>query len=103
MQCPFPNPNRGTPVDTKCELIDTILHRSSPLVRLTSQQYLDLKFLTPSGGSLSVHYPVSASFAWELNPVLCARADYVGSASDRANDEERFSDLPELGLKAAYA
>jgi len=100
-----PNPNPGTLVDTKCELIDKILYRSSPLVRLTPQQYLNenLKFLTPSGGPLSDHYPVSVSFLWDLNPVLRAGADYVGLAPEGTSDGERFSDLPSGGVSFAVA
>ena len=99
VECPFPNQKPGAPIDTKCELIDKILYRSSPLVRLSPQSYLneDLKFLTPSGGPLSDHYPVSASFLWELNPVLRAGANYVGVARS-ANDGKRFSDLPSGGV-----
>ncbi|KAF8428535.1 endonuclease/Exonuclease/phosphatase [Tirmania nivea] len=105
VECPFPNPNPGTPVDTTCELIDKILYRSSPLVRLNPQQYLneDLNFLAPSGGSLSDHYPVTASFTWELNPVLRAGADYVGLASEGANEGKRFSDLPSSSVSFAAA
>ena len=105
VECKFPNPNPGTPVDTKCELIDKILYRSSPLVRLSPQQYLneDLKFLTPSGGPLSDHYPVSVSFSWESNPVLRAGDDFVGLTPEGTNDGERFSDLPSGGVSFAEA
>ena len=70
VECKFPNPKPGTPVDTACELTDKVMYRSSPRVKLVPSLFSNEKarFLTPSGGPLSDHYPISVSFAWELNP-----------------------------------
>lgn len=105
VECTFPNPKPGTPIDTTCELIDKILYRSSSLVRLSPHKFVnaDLEFLTPSGGPLSDHYPVSASFSWELNSILRAGGDYVGVSSEYANDGEWFSDLPASGVSFTAA
>ncbi|KAF8459809.1 Endonuclease/exonuclease/phosphatase [Kalaharituber pfeilii] len=94
IECPFPNPDKSKPVDTTCELIDKVMYRSSPLVRLIPKSFLNenSKFLTPSGEPLSDHYPVMVPFGWELSPVLRVQGDALGYKED--GGVKRFTDLP---------
>lgn len=89
-ECAFPF--RGE-TDTKCELIDKIFYRSSPLVSLKATEYHNhhSDFLDAKGRPLSDHYPISARFAWERSKTLRESIDEVGGTGGTP-----FSDLESL-------
>ncbi|RDG35522.1 jacalin-like lectin [Streptomyces corynorhini] len=49
-----------------CEVVDKVLYRSGPLLRLTATRYANewRGFLDAAGGHLSDHYPHSTAFSW---------------------------------------
>ncbi|MEU4567394.1 hypothetical protein [Micromonospora sp. NPDC023956] len=55
-------------VTNACEVVDKILYRSNPSVRLDLVRYATehQRFLDPAGEPLSDHYPHAAWFSWRL-------------------------------------
>ena len=68
----------ATPTDA-CEVVDKILYRGSPAVRLTATRYHNehAGFLDAAGKPLSDHFPHTVDFTWAAAPVL-RLSDQVG-------------------------
>ncbi|TDB69590.1 jacalin-like lectin [Micromonospora sp. KC723] len=75
-------------VTNSCEVVDKILYRGNRLVRLDLRRYHNehTRFLTPTGGPLSDHYPHAAWFDWTLDPTLRASDTWGGPHGTRFTD-----------------
>ncbi|WP_422755445.1 jacalin-like lectin [Micromonospora sp. WMMD708] len=78
-------------VTDACEVVDKILYRGNRLVNLTLNRYHNehARFLTPTGGPLSDHYPHAAWFDWTLDPTLRASDSWGGPHGTPFTDADR--------------
>lgn len=76
-----------------CEVVDKILYRDGPLIDLTATDFSNdwETFLDDDGEHLSDHYPISASFSWQLPDDLRASDFFGGPHGTAFNDAD---DLP---------
>lgn len=86
IECRFPVPAGAE--DNKCEQIDKILYRSSPMLKLIPTGYLNenAKFLTADGGPLSDHFPMAVPFDWMLADNLRSTPVFGGQQGAYYND-----------------
>ncbi|KAF8249081.1 hypothetical protein K440DRAFT_660585 [Wilcoxina mikolae CBS 423.85] len=87
IECPFPIPPGKE--DNKCEHIDKIHFRSSPLLKLTPTKFVNHNsaFLKADGCPLSNHFPIQALFDYEVSPSLRAGPEIIGGTqADYWND-----------------
>ena len=96
IECPFPV--KAGKEDLKCEQIDKVLYRSSPLITLSPQKFLNENptFLRPDGGPLSDHFPIAVPFDWSVSASLRASAKALGGQQG-----DYFNDLATYKGKAA--
>ncbi|MFF5567049.1 jacalin-like lectin [Streptomyces sp. NPDC012623] len=71
-----------------CEVVDKVLYRSGPLLRLTATRYTNAwrAFLDPAGKHLSDHYPHSTAFTWSLPADRRASDRFGGPHGTAFND-----------------
>jgi endonuclease/exonuclease/phosphatase family metal-dependent hydrolase len=97
--CQFPN------LTNPCEVVDKIFFRSNKLINFTPSNYSvdDPDFVTPSGESLSDHYPLTTTLTWSLG------ADYLmsdliggphGTPFNNLNLIPAGASLTKIGLRA---
>ncbi|CCC13990.1 hypothetical protein SMACR_08157 [Sordaria macrospora] len=89
----------GNPAETAtCEIVDKVLYRSSPLVKLqpTAFEYAAPKFLSAEGGVLSDHNPVLVNLTWSAGQKL-RQSGFWGGASYGTwfNDATILDETPE--------
>ncbi|KAK3396762.1 Endonuclease/exonuclease/phosphatase [Sordaria brevicollis] len=89
----------GNPAeDIKCEIVDKVLYRSSPLVDLTMTafDYVGPKFLSEEGEVLSDHNPVLVNLTWSAGTKL-RQSGFWGGAAEGTwfNDASILSTTPE--------
>jgi hypothetical protein len=79
--------------DAKCETVDKVFYRSSPLLTLKAKTfaYDSLRFLQADGNILSDHNPVRVDFDWTVSSKL-RQSDFFGGAEGA----RWFSDAPAL-------
>ena len=75
------------------EVVDKIRYRSGKNVELTALSYdlLDTEFTDADGNQLSDHYPITATFSYELNETIMTSDTYGGGGG------EGFTFLEEMG------
>lgn len=81
----------------KCETVDKIFYRGSPLLDLTATawSYESKRFLQPDGNILSDHNPILARFSYASGRQRLQQSDFVGGPHG-----DWYSDVPALALQA---
>jgi hypothetical protein len=92
IECRFPV--KAGEEEKKCEQIDKVLYRSSPLLKLEPQAFLNENptFLTKDGGPLSDHFPVAVPFNWEVSSGLRSSRTLGGQQGAYFNDLASYKD-----------
>jgi endonuclease/exonuclease/phosphatase family metal-dependent hydrolase len=87
----------ATPTDD-CEVVDKVLYRGSPGVRLTATRYHNAHtaFLDAAGAPLSDHFPHTVAFDWAPAPTLRLSDQFGGPHGTSFNDLPALPAAPQV-------